>query len=140
MVKGKFHQKLNEAACHLKQLEPYTHWSNAAEREMKELKKGACCKLLRSRAPKHLWDDCLELEVNIRSNAAHEIHKLDREVPKTVGKTSDIIQFCELEWFEWVMFWAETAPLPDDVWKLGLCLQPSIDIGPAMTTQVLTEI
>ena len=68
------------------------------EREIKELKKGAGHKLLRSRAPKYLWDDCLELESFIRSNAAHEIYKIDREVSKTVmsGETLDISQFCEL--------------------------------------------
>ena len=58
LVQGEFHQKLKETVCHLKQLEPYTLWSNAAEREIQELKKGAVCKLLTSRAPKHLWDDC----------------------------------------------------------------------------------
>ena len=84
LVHGKFHQKLNKAACHLKQLESYTPWSNAAKREMKELKKWAGHKLPWSRAPKCLWDDCLELEAYIRFNTAHEIYKLDREVPKTV--------------------------------------------------------
>ena len=70
------------------------------QKEVKEHKKGACCKLLRSRAPKCLWDDCLELEAYVRSNTAHEIYKLDREVPKTVmsGETSDIGQFCELSY------------------------------------------
>ena len=82
----------------MKQLEPYTPPSNVAEREIKELKKGAGCKLLKFRAPKHLWDKCIELEAYIRSNTAHEIYKLDGEVPKTVmpGETSDISQFCEL--------------------------------------------
>ena len=61
-MQGKFHQKLNDAECHLKQLEPYTPWSNAEEREMKEYKKGASCKLLQSMAPKCLWDDYLVLE------------------------------------------------------------------------------
>ena len=68
----------------MKQLEPYIPWSNATERKIKELKKGAGHKLLQSRAPKHLWDDCLELEAYIRSNTAHNKYKLDREVPKTV--------------------------------------------------------
>ena len=40
MLQDKFIQKLNNAACHLKQLEPYPPWSNAAEKETKELKKG----------------------------------------------------------------------------------------------------
>ena len=49
---------------------------------MKELKKGAGHKLLQYRASKCIWDDCLGLEDYIRSNAAHEIYKLDGEVPK----------------------------------------------------------
>ena len=105
-IQIKFHQKFNNAACHLKQLEPYTPRSDAAEREIKELEKEAGHNLLRSRAPKHLWDDCLELEAYIRSNTAHEIYKLDREVPKTVmsGETSDISQLSNLEWFKWIIF------------------------------------
>ena len=63
MTQGKFSQKLKEASCHLKQLEPYTPWSNAAGREIKELKKGASRKLLKSRAPKWLWDPGLWQEV-----------------------------------------------------------------------------
>ena len=92
LIQGKFHQKLKKAACHLKQLELYTPWSNAAERDIKELKKGSGHKLLQTRASKHLCDDCLELEANIRSNTAHEMYKLDRELPKTVmsGEMSDI--------------------------------------------------
>ena len=56
-------------------------WSNMAEREIKNLKKGAGHKVLWSR-PKHLWDDCLELEAYIRSSTTHEIYKLDGKVPK----------------------------------------------------------
>ena len=69
-------QKLEDAACQLKQLEPNTPWSNVAEREMKELEKGASHKLLLSRAFKHLWQDCMELEVYIRSNTVHNIDTL----------------------------------------------------------------
>ena len=82
----------------LEQLEPYTPWSNATEKEIEELKKGAGHKLLQFRAPKCLWDNCLELEAYMRSNTAHERYKLDGEVPETVmsGEMSDISQFCEL--------------------------------------------
>ena len=50
--------------------------------------------MLQSRAPKCLWDNCLELEVYISSDTAHDLYKLDEEVPKTVmlGETSDINQ------------------------------------------------
>ena len=58
-----------------------------------------------SGAPNRLLDDCLELEFYIRSNTACSIYKLDGEVPDTImsGETSDISQFCEFEWLEWVM-------------------------------------
>ncbi len=38
---GKFRRKLVDAHCQLKQTEPYSPWQNAAEREIKELKKGS---------------------------------------------------------------------------------------------------
>ena len=62
--------------------------------------------LLQFSTPKHLWDDCFKLEAYIRSNTAHEIYKLDGEVPKMLlsEETSDISQFCKQEWFKWVMF------------------------------------
>ena len=50
MIQDKFYQKLKDAACHLKQLELYTSWSNAAEREIEELRKGTGCELCWSRA------------------------------------------------------------------------------------------
>ena len=106
MIQGKFFQKLKDVACHLKQMEPYTPHSKAAEREVKEFEKVAGHKLLRLRALNHLWDDCIELDAYITSNTAHEIYKLDREIPKTMmsSKTSHISQFCILECFTWVRF------------------------------------
>ena len=98
IIQGKFYQKLKDAACHFKQLEAYTPCSNATERKIEELKKGAGCKLLMSRAPKKLRNDCLESEDYFKSNTAHDIYKPDGMVPETVmsGKTSDISQFCKL--------------------------------------------
>ena len=55
------------------------------------------------------------------------------------GETSDISLFCKLELFKWVMFWNETAPFPYDVLKLGHYLGPTMDVGPAMATKVLTQ-
>ena len=39
MVLSEFNRKFKEASFHLRQTEPFTPWSNAAEREIKELKK-----------------------------------------------------------------------------------------------------
>ena len=101
----------------------------------------AHCKLLQSRAPKHLWGHCLELVAYITSNTAHEIYKLDGEVSETLmsGKTSEISQFCELEWFKWTLICDETAPFPDNVLKLGHYLVPSIGKGSAMSPKIFTQ-
>ena len=63
-------------------------------------------KLIKSVAPKRLWDDCLKLESCIRSNIAHSIYKLNGKVPETSmsREACNISQFCDLEWFEWVIF------------------------------------
>ena len=37
------------------------------------------------------------------------------------------------------MFQDETVPFLDDVLKLGHCPGPSIDVGPAMTTKIVTQ-
>ena len=105
IVLGESNRKFKEA-CHSIQTETFIPWSNAAEREIKKLKNGSSRKLILSGTPKRLWDDCLELECYIRSNIAHGIYKLDREVLETImsGKTSNISQFCEFEWFKWIMF------------------------------------
>ena len=46
-----------------------------------------------------LLGDCLELEAYIRSNTAYDIYKT-----VMAGKTSDISQFFDLEWFKWECF------------------------------------
>lgn len=64
-TKGKFQQKARDADCHIKQTEPYSPWSNAAEGAIRELKRGAMRKMMKTKTPKRLWDHCLELEAYI---------------------------------------------------------------------------
>eukprot|EP01082_Thalassiosira_pseudonana_P000070 g27.t1 g27 contig1:60384-63019(+) len=99
MQKGKFAQKCRDADTDLRQLEPFTPWANAAEREIKELKRGAGRKLISSKCPKRFWDYCLEFESYIRSHTAHDIFKLDGRVPEALvsGETPDINTFPDLK-------------------------------------------
>ena len=138
-TKGVFAKKMREADCWLKQTEPYSQWQNAAEGVIRELKRGAGRKMVKTRTPKVLWDNCLEYESMIRSNTAHDIYELGGEVPETIvsGETSDISQLCELGWYEWCKFRDVAAPFPEDKQVLGRYLGPSIDIGPAMTAKIL---
>ncbi len=138
---GQFCRKLVDAHCQLKQTEPYSPWQNAAEREIKELKKGSGRKILTSGAPRCLWDDCLELEAYIRSRSTNSMYHLDGEVPETYmsGETADISQFCELAWYDWIMNHPGTIDYPDEPLHLGRYLSPAIDVGPAMTAKILQQ-
>ena len=70
-VMGEFRHKAKQADCHVEQTEPYSPWQNAAESTIRELEKGAGRKIIKSNFPKKLWDDCLELEMEIRSCTAN---------------------------------------------------------------------
>ena len=97
--------------------------------------------MIARQVPKRLWDDCLEFESHIRSNTVNSVYKLNGEVPETVmsGQTSDISQFCEFGFYDWTMWFDEKAKFPDGAWTLGRYLGPSIDVGPAMTSKILTQ-
>ena len=103
---GRFKKKYQDADCHIKQTEPYSPWQNAAESAIRELKKAAGRKMVRAGAPKPFWADAIKLEAYVRSNTAHDIFILQGEVPETVmsGETSDISQFCEFAFYDWIMF------------------------------------
>ena len=142
MVIGKFDRTHKEASCHLKHMGPFTSWSKAAKREIKELKKGSGTKHIKSGTPKRLWDDCLELQSYIRSNTAHSIYKWDGEVTEIImpKEMSSISKFYEFEWFKWVMFKDETAPYSKEYFKLGRYLGPSIDVGPFLMAKFIKKV
>lgn len=52
LMPGKVCKKIIEANCQLKQTKPYSPWKRAAEREIKELKKGLEHKMLSMGAPR----------------------------------------------------------------------------------------
>ncbi len=91
-VKEAFRLKLKEVNCHLRVTEPYSPWQQAAEGCIHDLKQGVSHKMIRSGAPKRLWDHCIELEGLIFSHTANDIYATGREVPETImkGGTADI--------------------------------------------------
>ena len=95
--------------------------------------------MLKSGCPKPLWDHCIELEALIRSHTALDIYGLEGQVPETVmsGQTGDISSLCEFEWFEWVMFFQPKETYPDDKMFIVRWIGPEIDVGTAMTYNIL---
>ena len=136
---GEFRKKARQADCYILTAEPYTPQSNAAESAIRELKKGVGRKMVKSKAPRRLWDDCLELEAHIQSLTSSDHFLLQGEVPDTMikGETSDISQFCQHAWYEWIKFRDTALSFPEPKMVLGRYLGPSIDIGPAMTAKIL---
>ena len=136
---GTFRKKAREMDCRVRQTEPYSPWQNAAESEIRELKRGAGRKMSKSHAPYKLWDHCLELESYVRSNTARNTYELQGQTPETMisGQTSDISPFVEHAWYDWVKYYDSNSSYPEPKERLGRWLGPSIDIGPAMTSKIL---
>ena len=84
MKLGEFARKRKEAHCYLRSTEPYSPWSNSAEREIRELKKGAAWKLTWSGAPRRMWCFALEYKSYVHLHTAHDIYQRDGHIPKTV--------------------------------------------------------
>jgi len=138
---GQFRHKCRQAGSHVKQTEPYSPWQNAAEGAIRELKKGSGREMVRSRAPKKLWDYCLERQSLVRSLTALEIYALGGEVPesKVMGDTADITAAALFRWYEWVYFRDTAVSFPEDNIVLGRDLGPAIDIGPALARRILKD-
>jgi len=69
----------------------------------------------------------------------HTIFILQGEVPEMVmsGETSDISQFCEFAFYDWIMFRDQPVAFPDDNPVLGRYLGPAINVGPTLTAKIL---
>ena len=100
----------------------YSQWSNAAEGSIRELKKGVGRDMVRSQAPKRLWDDCLEREAYVHSLTALSIYGLSGQVPETIvsGETAGISPFAAFNWYQWITMYRDTtASFPEDKMVLG---------------------
>ena len=56
---------------------------------------------------------------------------------KMSGETSDMTTFCEFGWYQWVYFRDTSMTFPGEKLVLGRCCGPSIDVGPALTADIL---
>jgi len=136
---GEFSKKAGQAGTRVRQTEPHSSNSNSSEGGIGELKTGFGRKMHKSQAPKVLWDDCLELEAFLQSNAWNSRMIDGGEVPETVisGETSDTSAFAQHEWCEWVMFRDTSVATDANKWVLGKHLGPSLDVGPALCAKML---
>jgi hypothetical protein len=127
----------------LRVTEPYSPWQQAAEGCIRKLKQRVSRKMIKTGAPKRLWDHCIELEGLICSHTTNDIYATGREVPETImnGGTADISQICEFGWYDWVMFrnTVNTIAFPPKRLTFGRYLGPAIDIGSALAAKILKQ-
>jgi hypothetical protein len=109
-VMGMFRRKCREAGIRVKQNQTLHPMVQCRRGGNSRAERGVGRQMVRSRAPKRLWDDRLEREAYVRSLTAHEIYRLDGQVPETLvsGETADISPFAAFKWYQWVLF--ETSP------------------------------
>ena len=101
-----FRKKYQEEDCHINQTEPYSPWKLQSEANIRELKKAACRKMVRSGAPKLIWDDAIEFEAYVRSYTDLDFYMLQGRVLDTLmlGGTYNISQFYEHGLYDGVIF------------------------------------
>jgi hypothetical protein len=98
------------------------------------LKKGVGRQMLRSGCPTRFWDDCIIREAYARSYTSLQVPE-----SKIKGETVDISNIAEYAWYEWVKFRDTLAKFPVSKIQLGRYLGAVIDIGPAMTRNILKQ-
>ena len=117
----------------------YSPWQLQDEGTIRELKKGAGRKMVLAGTLKWIWDDALYFEAYVIYNTALDIYLLQEEVPETImlGGTSDISQFYEYGFYDWVMFRDEPIQYPDKNPALGRYLGPEIDVDTEITAKIM---
>jgi hypothetical protein len=108
---------------------------------VRELKRGAGRKMLRSGCPERLWDDCIIREAYVRSHTSLDIFGLEVQVPESrvKGETFYISTLSEYAWYEWVKLSDTAAKLNVSNIQLGRDLDAAIDIGPIMARKILKK-
>jgi hypothetical protein len=132
---------VDDFMIHLSASEPYSHWQNLCESEIRELKRGTYRFLRRANTPKRLWCYCAEWYAGVRRLTALDIHSLKGRVPeeRRVGDTPDISEYAQFDWYDWVEYY-EPAEAGDKEAKskLGRFCGVAKNVGPSCTYWILT--
>ena len=132
--------KCSEARFHSKQTEPQSTWQNAVQGTIIELKRGSGRNMTKAFISHKIQYHCLEQEGIIFYHTALDIFKLEGEVPETsmrVG-TADINIIEDYAWYYQIKFYDHVGKqFLEKKMYLGRYLGPSIEVGPALTANIL---
>jgi hypothetical protein len=136
---GEFRKKCRDAGAHVHL--PYSPWQDRAKLAIQELKKKTRRSMMKTRCPKWLWDDCLELMADIYSHSVQDNHGLNGQTPQAIitGETPDISRFAEFLFYQWIKWFDQDVAMAEDQEKYGRYLGPSRDVGSIMTSKILND-
>jgi hypothetical protein len=97
--------------------------------------------MMKTRCPKRLCDDCLELMADVNSHSVQDNHGLNGQTPQAIitGETQDISRFAEFSFYQWFKWFDQEAVMPDDQEKYERYLGPSRDAGSLMASKILSD-
>ena len=106
LVAGEFKRKALRYGTSFKLVEAWTPNQNLAESAIQEIKRSYRWAMWKSNAPGILWDHCLELIAELRSNMVLNLSSLGGDSPHTklTGNTADISHLVEFEWYQMVWY------------------------------------
>jgi hypothetical protein len=135
-----FKRKAREAAICCKLINPFSPWQKRAEGEITEVKLLEGLWMVRTRSPCPLWDHCIELSYLVRAHTAHDLYKLQGQVPETVmmGHTADISCICEFPLYSLEFFNESRVQFSKDTVVLGRYIGPTEpEVGSVLTEKLL---
>jgi hypothetical protein len=131
--------RITGGICKQTTTEPHSPWQNAAEMEIKELKKQVARLMKRSRCSPRLWDYAITYVSQIRSRTAFGTRKQKSRTGYEIvtGNTPDISEWAEFQWYQPVWFYDNTESWPTQQKKLARWLGVSHRVGQAMCYFIL---
>ena len=130
--------KASGGICKQTLTEPHSPWQNAAEAEIKELKKQVRRVMQRAKCSRRLWDYCLVYVSETRSRTAFSTRRSKRRTGYEIvtGETPDISEWAEFEFYQPVWYFDQQVDFPDEKQKLARWL----GIAQGWTSHVLLSL
>jgi hypothetical protein len=121
------------------QSEPYSPWQVRAELCIREVKKAVRHAMLKTRAPKRLWDYCTTYQCELRNIIAHPQFNLQGRTPYEVvtGRTPDISEYLDFAWYDTIWYYEQDTAFPESGRKMGKWLGVAHRVGQALCYYVL---
>ena len=113
--------RVTGGTCKQTLTEPHSPWQNAAEMEIKELKKQTQRLMRKSKCSPRLWDYCLVYVSEIRSRTAFGNRKSKKRTGYEIvtGNTPDISEWADFTWYQPVWYLDDEASWPEEKQKLA---------------------